>query len=153
VEDLPGAAAAGEHLHLVGDPGARRVDQVDHRDAVGVGLLDDPDDLLDGPRPPGARLDRRVVRHQGDQPAIDRGRSGDDPVGGQAVGQHVGERAVLGEAAGVGQQRDPGPGEQLAAGRPRLVVLSGAALLDPVPDGGQLGMSLPGRRAVRRARA
>ena len=31
VEDAAGAAAAGEHLHLVGDPRPGRVDQVDHR--------------------------------------------------------------------------------------------------------------------------
>ena len=34
VEDPARAAAAGEHLHLVGDPRAGRVDQVDHRHVV-----------------------------------------------------------------------------------------------------------------------
>src|SRR5213078_2892404 len=47
-EDPAGAAAAGEQVDLVGDPGAGRVDEVHHRDAGGVGALDYPDDLLDG---------------------------------------------------------------------------------------------------------
>ena len=71
VEDLAGAAAAGEQVDLVGDPGAGRVHQVDHRNTGGVGPLDDPDDLLDGPGAPGAGLDGGVVGHQADPPAVD----------------------------------------------------------------------------------
>ena len=59
VEDLPGAPAAGEQVDLVGDPRAGRVDQVDDRALVLPGQLDDPDDLLDRPRAPRARLDGR----------------------------------------------------------------------------------------------
>jgi hypothetical protein len=44
--------------------------------------------------------------------------------------------AVLGEAAVIDQQRDPVPGEQLAAGGRGLVVLGGSALLDPGADPG-----------------
>ena len=39
------------------------------------------------------------------------------PSAGRPLGQHVGESAVLGEAAGVDQQLDPVPGEQLALPR------------------------------------
>ncbi len=141
VEDLARAAAAGEHLHLVGDPGPGRVDQVDHRDAVGVRLLDDPDDLLHGAGAPGARLDRGVVGHQRHRPAVHGRGPGDHAVGRQAVGQHVGERAVLGEAARVGQQLDPLPGEQLALGRRGLVVPLGPAALDAGPDLAQFGVA------------
>ena len=142
VKDLPGAAAAGEHVHLVGDPGACRVHQVDHRNPRGVGLLDDPDDLLDGACPPGARLDRGVVRHQRHRPAADRGGSRDHAVGGQAIGQHVGVGAVLGKAALVGEQRDPVPGKQLAVGGGRLVIPGSPAGGYPGPDLGKLGAVL-----------
>ena len=64
VEDPPGPAAAGEHLHLVGDPRAGGVDEVDHRHLELQRPLLDPEDLLDRLRPPGTRLHRRVVRHQ-----------------------------------------------------------------------------------------
>jgi hypothetical protein len=138
VEDLAGAAAAGEHLHLVGDPRAGRVDQVDHRQPRPVGLLDHPDDLLDSPGAPRSRLDRRVVGHQRDWPAADAGGAGDDAVGRQAVGQHVGERAVLSEAALVDEQRDPVPGELLALGRGLLVVPLRTARRDPGPDLGEV---------------
>ena len=91
------------------------------------------------PHEPG--LDRRVVRHQRDRAAGDRGRAGDDAVGGQAVGQDVREGAVLGEAAVVDEQGDPVPGEQLPGRRGGLVVPGRAALLDLVPEPGQLGVT------------
>ena len=130
VEDLPGPAAAGEHLDLVGDPRPGGVDQVDHGQPGAVGLLDDPDDLLDGAGAPGTGLDRRVVGHQRHRPAVDAGRPGDHAVGGQPVGQYVGVPPVLGEAALVGEQPDPLPGEELACLRGRLVVLRGPAPFD-----------------------
>src|SRR3712207_9114663 len=34
VEDAPRPAAAGEHLHLLGDPRPRGVDEIDHRYAL-----------------------------------------------------------------------------------------------------------------------
>src|SRR5581483_573207 len=133
-EDPAGAAPAGKHLHLIGDPGAGRVHQVDHRQARVVRLLDDPDDLLDGARAPGAGLDRGVVGHHGDGPAADQRGPGDHPVGRQPVRQRVGEPAVFGERAVVGEQGDPFPGEQLALGRGRLVVPGRAAALYALPN-------------------
>ena len=143
VEDLPGAAAAREHLHLIGDPGTGRVDQVDHRQAVGICPLDHANDLLDGARAPRPGLHGGVVGHQGNGPAIDRRGARDHPVGRQAGRQHVGEGAVLGEAARVGQQLDPVPGKQLAARRRLLVVTLGAAAGDPGPDLGKIRMGYP----------
>src|SRR6202050_1495612 len=116
MKDLPGTTAAGEHLHLIGDPGPGRVDQVHHRQSAGISLLDDPDDLLHGPGPPGAGLHRRVVGHQRDLTSGDQRDAGDHALGGEAGGQSGGEGAGFAEAAGVDQQRDPFPGEKLAAG-------------------------------------
>ena len=143
VEDIPGAAAAGEHVDLISDPGSGRIDQVNHRDARAVGALDDPDDLLHGARAPGGRLDRGIVRHLRDRPAADLCRPGDHAVGGQAVGEHVGEGAVLGEAALIDEQRDPLPGEQLALGRRGLVIPGRTARIDPGPELPEVGMARP----------
>ena len=85
VEDPPGAAAAREHLHLVGDPRAGRVDQVDHRHLELQRPLLDPEDLLDRLRPPRARLHGRVVGHQRDLAAADQRQAGDHAVGAQAL--------------------------------------------------------------------
>src|ERR1017187_321524 len=141
MEDLAGATAPGKHIDLVGDPGPGRVDQVDHRDAGGIGPLNNPDDLLDGARAPGSGLDRGSVRHEPHRPSADRGRTGDHAVSGQAVGEHVGESAVLAEAARIGEQRDPVSREQLAVGRRGLVIPGRAALGDPGPDLRKLGMA------------
>ena len=150
VEDLARAAPSGEHLHLIGDARPGGVDQVDHRHAGRVGLLDDPDDLLDGPGAPRARLDRGVVRHQRDRTATDRGGAGDHTVGREPVGQHVRERAVLGETAVVDQQLDAVPAEHLAPRGGLLVVPGCAALADPGPDLGQLGVAgAAGLRCLR----
>ena len=99
VEDPPGAAPAREHLHLVGDPGPGRVDEVDHRQLEAERPLLDPDDLLDRLRAPRAGLDGRVVGHQGDAAAADRAEAGDDAVGAEPLGVPVGEQRLLGEAA------------------------------------------------------
>src|SRR6266545_3404460 len=115
-EDPPGAPAAREQVDLVGDPGTRRVHQVDHRYPGRVRPLDDPDDLLDGTGAPRAGLDRRVVGHQAHRPAVDRGDTGDHAVGGQPVGQRVGEHRVLDERTLIDQARHPLAGEQLALG-------------------------------------
>ena len=48
---LPGPAAAREHLHLVGDAGPGRVDQLQHRDLVAQRVLLHAQDLLDRPAP------------------------------------------------------------------------------------------------------
>ncbi len=92
VEDAPGAAAAGEHLHLVGDPRPGRVDQVDHRHLQAQRPLLDAEDLLDRLRAPGAGLDGRVVGHQGDAAAVDRGQAGDDAVGAEPLLVPVGQQ-------------------------------------------------------------
>ena len=63
------------------------------------------------------------------------------PSAGRPLGQHVGERAVLGEAARVDQQRDPLPGEQLALRGRLLVIPLGAARRDPGPDLAKVGMA------------
>ena len=138
VEDLPGSAPAGEHLDLVGDPRAGRVDQVDHRQAGRVGLLDDPDDLLDGPSAPGSRLDRGVVGHQRDRASADRSRAGDDAVRREPVGARVSEDAVLGQAVLVDQHGDPVPREELARRRRGGMVFLGTASRDPGPDAGEV---------------
>ena len=127
VEDPPGAAAAGKHLHLVGDPGAGRVDEVDHRQLQAQGPLLDADDLLDRLRAPRPGLDGRIVRHQGDPAAADRAEAGDDPVGSEALDLPVGEHRLLGEAARVEQQVDPLADRQLALLGGLLVMAIGTA--------------------------
>jgi hypothetical protein len=113
-EDPASVAAAREHLHLLGDAGARRVDEVDHRHAVRERGLLDAEDLLDGLRAPGAGLHRRVVGHERDGAAADRPHAGHDPVGAEALGLPVREQRVLGEGARVEQPRDPLAHGQLA---------------------------------------
>ena len=125
-EDPARVAAAGEHLDLLGDPRARRVDEVDHRHAVRERGLLDAEDLLDRLRPPGAGLDRRVVGHQRDRAPADRPHAGDDAVGAEPLGLPVGQQRVLGERAGVEQPRDP-----LAHGQLALLGRLGPVALGP----------------------
>ena len=127
-EDAAGVAAAGEHLDLLGDPRAGRVDEVDHRHAVGERGLLDAEDLLDGLRAPRAGLDGRVVRHQRDGAAADRAHPGDDAVGAEPLGLPVGEQRVLAERAGVEQQRD-------ALAHRQLALLGGLLLVALRPSG------------------
>ena len=105
VEDPPRAAAAGEHLHLLGDPRARRVHEVDHRDLERQRAFLDAQDLLDRLRPPRAGLDRGVVRHQRHRPPVDRPHAGHDAVRAETVLVPVREQRLLGERALVQQQR------------------------------------------------
>ena len=135
VEDAPGAAAPGEHLHLVGDAGAGRVDEIDHRHPVPHRVLLDAEDLLDGLGAPRTRLHRRVVRHQGDGPPADCPHPGDDAVGAEPLLLPVGEEGVLGERAGVEQALDA-----LADGQ---LLLLGDLL--PVPLGPSLERRLESR--------
>jgi hypothetical protein len=121
-------AAAGEHLDLLGDAGARAVDEVDHRRAVRERGLLDAQDLLDGLGSPRAGLDRGVVRHQRDGPPADRAEAGDHAVGAEPLGLPVGEQRVLGERAVVEQPLDPLADGQLA--------LLGRLLLVPVRAAG-----------------
>ena len=71
------------------------------------------------PHDPALTVESFAISATG-RPPIGRG-PGDHAVRGQPVGQGVGVPAVLGEAALVDQERDPLPGEQLAAAprRPR----------------------------------
>jgi hypothetical protein len=137
VEDLAGAAPAGEQVDLIGDARAGGVDEIDHRHAVRVRPLDDPDDLLDRPRAPGPGLDRGVVGHQAHLAPADPGIPGDHPVGRQPVGHTVGIEAVLDEGPVVDQERDPLAGEQLALGRVGGVVPLGAPGQHPLASLGQ----------------
>ena len=50
------------------------------------------------------------------------------------MGKHVGEGAVLGEAALICKQRYPVPGEQLSLGGIGVVIPGGAAPLDSGAD-------------------
>ena len=113
VEDVAGAATAGEELHLVGDAGAGRVDEPEHRQLVPEGQLGEADDLLDGAGAPGARLHRRVVGHHGHGPAVHGAGAGHHPVGGEVLGRGVGQEGVLDEGAVVQEQGQPVPHEQL----------------------------------------
>src|SRR5690606_20243869 len=117
-------------VDLVGDAGPGGVDQVDHGYARVVGALDDPDDLLNRARTPGARLDGRVVGHQADRPAVDRRRSGDHSVSRQPVGEGVGVQAILHKGSFIDEPGDALAGEELPLGCVRLVVALSAARHD-----------------------
>ena len=86
MEDPPGAAAAGEHLHLVGDPRAGRVDQVDHRQleraapAPGSGGSSRPSS---GPTSPALTVGSLAI--SADLAAADQRQAGDDAVGAEAL--------------------------------------------------------------------
>ena len=81
VEDPPGAAAAREHLDLVGDPRAGGVDEPEDRQLLAQRHLGGPHDLLDGAGAPRAGLDGRVVGDDDRRPAVDGAAPGDDAVG------------------------------------------------------------------------
>src|SRR5438270_776899 len=132
VEDPPGPAPPREHLDLVRDAGAGRVDQVDHRHLVPQGLLLDADDLLDGLRPPRAGLDRRVVGHHGHRPSGHPRHAGDDAVGAEALLLPVGEQRLLGEGAGVHEPLDALADRELALLGRLLPVPLGAAGAGPL---------------------
>ena len=127
VEDAARAAAAGEHLHLVGDARAGRVDEVDHRHVVAQRLLLDAQDLLDGLGAPGAGLHGRVVGHQRDAAPADQRHAGHDAVGAEAVLVPVGEQRLLRERLRVHEPRDPLAHRDLALVGQPLAVLLGAA--------------------------
>ena len=127
VEDPAGAAAAGEHLHLLGDARAGGVDEVDHRDLERERAFLDAQDLLDRLGPPRAGLDGRVVGHQRDGPPVDLPHARDDAVGAEAVAVPVGEQRLLREGAVVEQQRDALAHGQLALLERLLTVAFGTA--------------------------
>ena len=139
VEDAAGVVAAGEDADLLGDAGARRVDEVDERDLEARRLLLDADDLLDRLLAPGAGLHREVVGHDADRPAQDRAHAGDDAVGGHLGLGGAGEEPVLLElGAGIEEEAEAVADEELAL-RPELV-----AVLDvPLPDARDLVAEAP----------
>src|SRR5690606_3839990 len=78
VEDARGAVLAREDAALVGQVHARRVHQVDDRDAAAHRDLLGAEDLRDRLGPPGAGLHGRVVRHDHHLAALDAADPGDD---------------------------------------------------------------------------
>ena len=112
-EDPARAAPTREQLDLVGDARAGGVDEVDDRQLVPQRGLGEPHDLLDGPRAPRARLHRRVVGHHAHRPAVDAADAGDHAVGGQVVGERVGEQPSSTNEPVVEQQLEPVADEQL----------------------------------------
>ena len=114
VEDPTGAAAAGEQLHLVGQPGAGRVDEPHDRHLLGERRLRRADHLLDGAGAPRPGLDHRVVGDDHGRHALDRAPPGDDAVGRQPGGHGVGQHGVLDERPLVEQQVDALAGRELA---------------------------------------
>ena len=124
VEDRRRAAAAGEEAHLVGEPPARGVDEVDHRQQVAVRALQDPDLLLARQLAPRAGLDGEVVRDDRDRAALDAPDAGDHAVGGQRLVHRGGQQPVLDERARVEQHGEPvadrhlvRPARRVAAGQ------------------------------------
>ena len=83
VEDAPRVPPPGKHVDLVGDARARRVDQIEQRDAQPPRRLLDAHDLLDGARAPRPGLDRRVVGHDRDRAPVHAADARDDAVGRQ----------------------------------------------------------------------
>ena len=131
LEDARGTPAVGEETELVGEPAARGVDEVDHREQVTVGAFQDADLLLAGQLAPGTRLDGEVVRDDGHRPAVDASHSGPHAVGGQAVRGGVREQAVLPPAARVEQDGQAFGDRQLV--RPAARVVSPAGRVDRGP--------------------
>ncbi len=107
VEDAPRVPASGEHVDLVGDARARRVDEIEQRDSQAARGLLDAHDLLHRPRTPAARLHGGVVGHHGHLPALDSAEAGHHAVGGKLFREHVGEQPVLEERVLVEQQVEP----------------------------------------------
>ena len=72
---------AGEHLHLVGDPGPGGIDQVKDRHTQPLCHLLDPNDLFHGAGSPGSGLHGGIVGHDADRTALDLSDHGDHAVG------------------------------------------------------------------------
>ena len=127
VEDATRVAASREHLHLVGDARAGRVDQVEDRHAQPLGRLLDAHDFLHGARPPRSRLDGRVVGHHAHRAPLDAADDGHDAVGAVAGFFVVGEEPVLDQEVRVEQQLEPPTHRQLVLLPQLFRVLRGAA--------------------------
>ena len=79
-EDPAEVVDVGEDLVLHRQEDARRIDEVDQRQAVLAGDLLGAEDLLDRHREAGARLDRGVVGDDHHATAVDRADRRDDPA-------------------------------------------------------------------------
>jgi hypothetical protein len=126
VEDAARPTATREHLDLVGDACAGRVDEVDERHTAALGALLNAQNLLDGALPPGTGLDRRIVRHHTDRATVDPARARHDTIGREVARETVRERGVLDERALVQQQGEPLAAEELPVIARLLVILRGA---------------------------
>ncbi len=78
VEDAGSPVLSRKDTALVWKVHTSGIDQVDDGDAAAHGDLLGPEHLLDGLGPPGARLDRGVVRHHHDLAALSPANAGHD---------------------------------------------------------------------------
>jgi hypothetical protein len=99
VEDAPEVLAVGEHVVLLGQERATRVDEVDARELVVERDLLRPQVLLHRDRVVGAALDRGVVGDDHAAPARHHADPGDDARGRRVAAVHAvrGERGQLEE--------------------------------------------------------
>ena len=135
VEDPPEVVAIGEHLVLVGQIGAARIDQIDARQPVLPGDVLGAQVLLHRDRVVGAALDRGVVGDDHALAAHDPADAGDDAGARHLVVVHAvrGELRQLQERrAGVEQPAHALARQQLAARQVALARPLVAALLDPL---------------------
>src|SRR4029077_4673397 len=101
--------------------------QIEDRDPQPFGGFLDADDLLDRPRSPRARLDRRVVGHHAHGAALDAPDHCHDAVGAVARLLAVGQQPILDQEIGVEQQLEAAPHGQLVLLAKLFRVLRGPA--------------------------
>ena len=149
VEDATGAPSTREQLDLIGESGTGRVDQPEDGKIMSEGVLGLAQHLLDGARTPRAGLHGGIVGHHAHPATLDRARARHHAVGGQVVGRGVGQQPLLDERAGVEQQVDAVPHEQLALGlelRSQPLEVPGQR---PLGRGGDAGVRVGGCRFGR----
>src|SRR5256885_10415354 len=81
VEDAGGSVLTGKHTTLIWQIHARRVDEVDDRDAATHGNLLRAQNLLDRLRPPRARFDSSIVGDDDGLASVNSNHCGDDSRG------------------------------------------------------------------------
>ena len=119
VEDPPGTPATGEELHLVGQPGAGRVDQPEDRHLLGERGLGRPQHLLDRAGTPRTGLHHRVVGDDHDGHAVDRAATGDDAVGRERCSAGAAQLRSWRGLACAGLRGEAGPrAGRIGTGRP-----------------------------------
>ena len=139
VEDPAGVVAAGKDADLLGDAGARGVDEIEERDLEARRLLLDADDLLDGLLAPRAGLHREVVGHHADRPAEHRADARDHAVGGRSgSAERARSQSSWNCGAGVEEEAEAVADEELAF-RPELVAVPDV----PLPDARDLVPEAP----------